>query len=404
MQLPQTHYDVLQGLRPYVIQATEQDAAKLIALGLKSTVASSDDIDSQVDLCVDKAKAEMKERFARQNGIPLSNADSFFEMAIRQNPQPMITLLSAINYEYHALLNFCIFDKKVFYFADDATDKLANTEINLKADMINLPFPSCLFAFTSRTAVNALYNMMGEDGRRAMNAGDLDYSAPISVFLTMLPGGDLPGRKLAIVAFHARKPAFIRNMTSRILYLPDDWTLEQSLRTDWKKISPNNIGSGIRSSWNDQTFSLNNDDKSFYTDGLVFFRLVLNSILYLSSSEAEISDEKSPVPEIILNRDAIPSPKKRRQMTQAAERFSVLDYTKVGATVPPITLRSPESETESGASQGAGTRPQVRFLVRGHWRNQAHGPNRADRKIIWIVPFYKGPDIAEQVNKPYLVR
>lgn len=404
MQLPQTYYDVLQGMRPYVNQAAEEDAAKLIALGLKSTVASSDDIDSQIHLCVDKAKAEMKARFARQYGIPLSNADSFFESAIRQNPQPMINMLSAVNYEYHALLNFTLFDKKVFYFGDNAADQLANTEINLRADMINLPFPSCMFTFTSQTAVNALYNLMGQDGRRAMNAGDLDYAAPISVFLTMLPGGDLPGRKLAIVAFHARKPAFIRNMTSRILYLPDEWTLEQSLRTDWKKISPNNLGPAIRANQHDQSYSLNNEDKSFYTDGLAFFRLVLNSILYLSSSEAEVADEKSPVSEIITKRDAIPSPAKRRKLTQVAERFSVLDYTKVGASIPPITLRASHSATENGPSQGTGVRPQVRFLVRGHWRNQAHGPNRADRKIIWIVPFYKGPDIAEQVNKPYLVR
>jgi len=32
-----------------------------------------------------------------------------------------------------------------------------------------------------------------------------------------------------------------------------------------------------------------------------------------------------------------------------------------------------------------------RFIVRGHYRNQAHGPEHRDRKLIWIEPFWKGP-------------
>ena len=33
-----------------------------------------------------------------------------------------------------------------------------------------------------------------------------------------------------------------------------------------------------------------------------------------------------------------------------------------------------------------------RFIVRGHYRNQVHGVGRADRKRIWIAPFFKGPE------------
>lgn len=32
-----------------------------------------------------------------------------------------------------------------------------------------------------------------------------------------------------------------------------------------------------------------------------------------------------------------------------------------------------------------------RFIVRGHYRNQAHGPGLRDRKSIWIEPHWKGP-------------
>ena len=46
----------------------------------------------------------------------------------------------------------------------------------------------------------------------------------------------------------------------------------------------------------------------------------------------------------------------------------------------------------------------VRFMVRGHWRQQPFGPGGQQRKLIWIKPFYKGPDIAQVINKPYVVK
>jgi hypothetical protein len=33
----------------------------------------------------------------------------------------------------------------------------------------------------------------------------------------------------------------------------------------------------------------------------------------------------------------------------------------------------------------------VRWMVRGHWRNQAYGPNRQLRRPVWINPHIKGP-------------
>lgn len=44
----------------------------------------------------------------------------------------------------------------------------------------------------------------------------------------------------------------------------------------------------------------------------------------------------------------------------------------------------------------SGTRPEPwrlskRFVVRGHWKIQPHGPERADRKMIFVSPYWKGP-------------
>ena len=40
-----------------------------------------------------------------------------------------------------------------------------------------------------------------------------------------------------------------------------------------------------------------------------------------------------------------------------------------------------------------------RFLVRGHWKRQRFGPGGADRKLIWVSPFIKGPADAPLVLK-----
>mgnify|MGYP001047303065 CR=1 FL=1 len=40
-----------------------------------------------------------------------------------------------------------------------------------------------------------------------------------------------------------------------------------------------------------------------------------------------------------------------------------------------------------------------RWIVSGHWRQQAHGPGRSQRRPIWIAPHLKGPD-----DKPLVVK
>jgi len=45
-----------------------------------------------------------------------------------------------------------------------------------------------------------------------------------------------------------------------------------------------------------------------------------------------------------------------------------------------------------------------KWVVRGHWRNQAHGKDFKNRKIIWIQPFVKGEEFAEVLEKEYVVK
>lgn len=63
------------------------------------------------------------------------------------------------------------------------------------------------------------------------------------------------------------------------------------------------------------------------------------------------------------------------------------------AGIPPrvtvVQLRRSAGSRGTGESLVQWSR---RWVVRGHWRWQAHGPQRAERRRIWVAPHVKGPE------------
>lgn len=45
----------------------------------------------------------------------------------------------------------------------------------------------------------------------------------------------------------------------------------------------------------------------------------------------------------------------------------------------------------------------VQFIVRGHWRHQPCGPQRAERRTIWIEPYWKGPEDAAIISRAHVM-
>jgi hypothetical protein len=59
-------------------------------------------------------------------------------------------------------------------------------------------------------------------------------------------------------------------------------------------------------------------------------------------------------------------------------------------TVTVVDLRAPH-HVETGESSDTGRVYTHRWIVRGHWRNQAHGKNHMQRRITWVPSYTKGP-------------
>jgi hypothetical protein len=60
------------------------------------------------------------------------------------------------------------------------------------------------------------------------------------------------------------------------------------------------------------------------------------------------------------------------------------------SNVTVVDLRAPH-HVETGETSETGRVYTHRWIVRGHWRNQAHGKNHAQRRITWVPSYTKGP-------------
>lgn len=398
MVLPSTYYDFLMAVRPFIIELAELDAQDLRRkLGPQAAIQSVDDYESRFGQCVELVDNQIFGYVSRDTGFSVEHIRSSMHDVLPYARAEYASLYATINHEYHVAVNFHLAGKKTFHFSDNLSEHLANTEINLKCSLIQLPFATCLFSFTSRAVVDAMYKV-----DEKMKSG-FDYSAPISVFLTILPEDERhAGRRLVICAWHAHCPDTVYLMLKRELYLADDWTLEKALHTDWEDISQENRWQGLHvDSQNNSIKSISDD--TFYTDGLAFYRIILNAVLYLSSEQAELIPQDSTRRTLETRLNGVSSQSKRRKLLKRSRRHSCLDYYEVGSSIGTIVIEKAIPD-EHGEVASAKSKPLVRFMVRGHWRNQPCGQGSQRRKLIWIRPYYKGADVAATINKPYVVK
>lgn len=87
------------------------------------------------------------------------------------------------------------------------------------------------------------------------------------------------------------------------------------------------------------------------------------------------------------------APRRPRRVTRAQQRQAAQEGIRApttGVRIVDLRRREPSSDSVADTTQRAA--PDHRFNVRGHWRNQAHGPKRSLRKRVWVKEYIKGPD------------
>ncbi|MBF0306746.1 MAG: hypothetical protein HQL41_13970 [Alphaproteobacteria bacterium] len=369
--LRRTYFDVTQDRRPRLMSAIDRRLESIGAVEWPLDFDQMDAAGGKADVDAELAAAindiwEQRSDVAARLGL---TRQAFDQEMISQGVKDAIQ--EALVYDYATMLNFKAFGQKTFYFSENLVERLANTELNVAAAMVVPPFRACLFVLDDDISRNALYAIHGKPA-------PAPTGEPISVFVTVRPraGG---GRTLSMMIWHAddkRSRMFVK----RELLLADGARVENALKTDWATILPP-----------DQVWV---DEAPFYNDGFRFFRIVVNGILYLGSSSPDVSGE-------LRAEDRIPAPamgmsaKGRRHLEHKKATSTRLPYIEVGGVVRPLG---------SPAGQSSKSRVEVRLLVRGHWKSQVHGPGMTLRKLIHVEPYWRGPEMAELVDRPYLVK
>lgn len=392
--LPITYYDVAMAHQwPRFRHAIRADLTLLQALDQRGPINTVDSFGSAM---LEAARTDVRglgASLAEQLGV---DAESALAMLAQHQPATLESFMATYNFAYHSVLNFELAGRKTFFFRDGLSERLLATEIASDSDIIRLPFKTCQFVFTAPGVVQAL-GMMGARNGQPLHPR---YDAPVSVFATEFDAPEHGGRSLVLLVAQAT-PTRSHAMLKRQLLIAPGRSLETALRTDWEAVRAQSgvVEETVGRSITD--FGAQSDeisDAPFYTDGLLIFRLVLNAILYLSSDRVELVQHSGPA--------GGPGRRMNHAERRAAARGSRLAYASVGDSVPPIYVSGHrDSSGQPGAAPPSGLyRLQHKLLVRGHWKHQPHGPQRAERKLIWIEPYLRGPDVAETLNKPYIVR
>lgn len=386
MELKATYYDVLKKRHPTMLDYIERDIERIHQEKIIGPFGSIDEYSKYFDAYFEKDVVPTVVKFTKET-LEKQGRGKFSETVLLQHFQTTEEykyLFYNTHAEYLTVTNFELFHKKVFYISDDLVKQLALTKLDVDAELIIPPFDCCLFLFTSRIAIRALYNMTNERNTH------IDFTPPLSVFIMNRPAEE-GKRKIVFACWHANHK--VTNLfIKRELLIREGWNIEDMLKTDWKDIYQDV----------DETNG-EIDEHIFYREGLLFFRILVNTILYLGSNEPDIVEQLSPRTELFKQLEGLKSKAKRKRVQQKILSTSELDGSIVGRHIGQILVKKPSNSVES-TNQISKKKLSKRFIVRGHWRRQPCGTEGQQRKLIWIKPYYKGPDMAELINKSYKVK
>jgi hypothetical protein len=132
----------------------------------------------------------------------------------------------------------------------------------------------------------------------------------------------------------------------------------------------------------------------------------LNAILYVISSKADFPKKESQIRKIEKKIANAKSFLKKERLNQETKAISSLDYFEVGLSEQQIILKNQHDNENSESVDYSRLDRKIlrRFMVRGHWRNQRYGSGLTETKLIWIKPYIKGDELAEVINKPYVIK
>ena len=130
-----------------------------------------------------------------------------------------------------------------------------------------------------------------------------------------------------------------------------------------------------------------------------FTYFVINTLLYITSKDPDVR-EQLPV-DFKAKIEGKKSPGKIKKLMKMAKRYTTYPIVVVGGSITDAMNQVDEVRRAGGIGNWKLT---MRVYVSGHWRAQWYGSAEAkESKVIFIEPYYKGPELAEVINKKFQV-
>jgi len=128
------------------------------------------------------------------------------------------------------------------------------------------------------------------------------------------------------------------------------------------------------------------------------FGFIIKCLLYITGADADVVYQ---APDMSLRSriSKVKSTKKKNKLAKRIDKQGNGSY-KVGYRI----ILSREEKEISEKSDSKLWELGCKFMVQGHWRQQAYGPKFSKRKLMFIKPFWKGPEFSEEVNKIHIVK
>ena len=123
------------------------------------------------------------------------------------------------------------------------------------------------------------------------------------------------------------------------------------------------------------------------------FAFIVNTILYLTGEAASMTVQSESPRAREARRLKGLGPKKRKKRERKLTRYASTSRYLVGLDVHYSPAPSPRGDGDHTLMR--------RHEVRGHWKWQACGVRRTERRHIWVRPYMRGTDLAGRIHKTY---
>ena len=267
--------------------------------------------------------------------------------------------------------------RKTFWVDGAVSWMLRRTELDIQGEALKLPFPAFALVFTDEDSLEVARALLVKDPAARADPTPLQS---LTVYVVRIPAdGAYLGLSLSVVI--ARAGDGWPYVLWRNLYVRAADHLDGIVDSSFPDVGPDR----------DPVFS------SPELRDVV--KLAVNAILYATSADVQWQERPSKVSEARRSAQGRGDKKKRRTEARVSELRRSTSAEDVYFLPGHVSIRQLK-EGEQNASRGdEGGAAVVRTLVRGHWRRPAAGWK--DQRVRWIAPYWKGPENAVVVERPY---